>query len=133
VTQRLLKGVLAGTVAYGDDALAGIARHCTRKEDDANKVERLTLKQAAAVLLAGRVGEHFDAVVTGVKPDATYVRLLDPPAEGRVVRGEAGLDVGDRVCVTLVRTDPKRGHIDFERDRAEGQGLRDTGRDRGGD
>ena len=71
-------------------------------------------KAAAALLLERRIGATFDAIVTGVKRDATYVRLLSPPAEGRVVRGEAGMDVGERVRVRLVRTDAERGHIDFE-------------------
>ncbi|MEJ7812461.1 MAG: RNB domain-containing ribonuclease [Gemmatimonadaceae bacterium] len=116
VTQRLLKACLARAASpYSESALTGIAARCTRKEDDANKVERTMRKVAAAALLAGREGEAFDAIVTGAKPDATYVRLLAPPVEGRVVRGEAGLDVGDPVRVTLVRTDAAKGFIDFAR------------------
>jgi VacB/RNase II family 3'-5' exoribonuclease len=114
VTQRLVKAVLAGQPGpYGDDELAAIATQCTRKEDDARRVERRMRKIAAAVLLAPRVGEIFDAIVTGVTPDGTYARLVAPPAEGRIVRGEAGLDVGDRISVRLLATDPGRGFIDF--------------------
>ena len=42
------------------------------------------------------------------------MRLLHPPAEGRVVRDEHGLDVGDSVRVRLLATDPDRGYVDFE-------------------
>jgi exoribonuclease-2 len=45
------------------------------------------------------------------------VRLFSPPIEGRVERGAAGLDVGDRVAVTLLSTDVERGFIDFARAR----------------
>jgi len=115
VTQRLIKAAIAGVPApYSDAELDTIARHCTEREDAANKVERMARKAAAALLLEKRIGATFDAIVTGVKRDATYVRLLSPPAEGRVVRGEAGMDVGERVRVRLVRTDAERGHIDFQ-------------------
>jgi VacB/RNase II family 3'-5' exoribonuclease len=115
VTQRLVKAALAGAPApYTDDELAAIARQCTEREDAANRVERVTRKAAAAELLAHRIGSVFTGIVTGVNKDGTYVRLLSPPAEGRVVRGEEGLDVGERVRVRLLHTDPARGHIDFE-------------------
>lgn len=116
VTQRLIRAVLAGAPPpYSDDALDGIARNCTLKEDAARKVERRMNKRIAAVALAGRIGETFSAVVTGVKPKGVFVRVLDPPVEGRLMRGEHGLDVGDRVRVTLLATDPERGFIDFGR------------------
>lgn len=114
VTQRLVKAALAGAPApYADDALAEVARHCTEREDAARAVERTARKSAAAVLLGPRVGDWFDAIVTGATPKGTFVRLLAPPAEGRVVRGEAGLDVGDRVRVRLVAVDAARGFLDF--------------------
>jgi exoribonuclease-2 len=116
VTQRLVKAAIAGAPApYTDDELAAIAKQCTDRENAANRVERVTRKAAAAELLAHRIGNVFHAIVTGVNKDGTYVRLLSPPAEGRVMRGEEGMDVGERVSVRLVRTDPVRGHIDFER------------------
>jgi VacB/RNase II family 3'-5' exoribonuclease len=117
VTQRLLKGVLAGGgQPYDDSALSAIALRCTEREDEANRVERQVRKQAAAVLLADRVGASFDALVTGASPKGTWVRILRPPVEGRVMRGEEGLDVGDKVRVRLIGTDPFRGFIDFARD-----------------
>jgi exoribonuclease-2 len=117
VTQRLLKGVLSGGgPPYDDSALSAIALRCTQREDEANRVERQVRKQAAAVLLADRVGARFDALVTGASPKGTWVRVLRPPVEGRVIRGEEGLDVGDKVRVRLVGTDPARGFIDFARD-----------------
>ncbi|HEY8090484.1 MAG TPA: RNB domain-containing ribonuclease [Polyangiaceae bacterium] len=116
VTQRLLKAALARKSApYPDLALAAIAAHCTQKENDARKVERTTRKQAAAVLLGGRIGQEFDAIVTGAADKGTFARLIQPPAEGRIIAGQAGLDVGDRVRVRLVATDPRRGFIDFVR------------------
>ncbi|HXN47587.1 MAG TPA: RNB domain-containing ribonuclease [Bryobacteraceae bacterium] len=116
VTQRLIGAVLAKQPApYSDDALDGIARNCTLKEDAARKVERIMQKRIAAVALAGRVGESFPAVVTGVTPKGVFVRVIDPPIEGRLMRGEQGVDVGDRVRVTLLATDPQRGFIDFGR------------------
>jgi exoribonuclease-2 len=116
VTQRLLKATFADAApAYTDEELDAIARRCTEKEDDARKVERTMRKVAAAALLAHRIGETFDAVVTGVASKGTFVRLLAPPAEGRVVRGEHGMDVGDSVRVKLVATEPARGFIDFVR------------------
>jgi exoribonuclease-2 len=116
VTQRLLKTALfSGPVAYGDDELEVLAEHCTGMEDEANKVERLVRKAAAALLLEQRIGEAFDAIVTGASPKGTWVRLLDPPVEGRLERGFEGLDVGDRVRVRLVSTDAERGFIDFAR------------------
>ncbi len=116
VTQRLIQAVLARRPApYSDDALAQIARNCTLKEDAARKVERAMHKRIGAVALAGRVGECFQGVVTGVTPKGVFVRVLDPPVEGRLMRGERGVDVGDRVSVTLLATDPQRGFIDFGR------------------
>jgi VacB/RNase II family 3'-5' exoribonuclease len=115
VTQRLVKAAIAGSPApYTDEELTTIAARCTERENAANKVERVARKSAAAILLADRIGNEFDAIVTGVNADGTYVRLLSPPAEGRVMRGQAGMDVGERVRVRLTRTDPTRGFIDFE-------------------
>jgi len=115
VTQRLVKAVLAGAPApYTDDELAAIAARCTEREDAARAVERTVRKAAAAVLLASRIGETFDAIVTGAARKGTFVRLLQPPAEGRVVRGDAGMDVGERVRVRLVAVDPEKGFVDFE-------------------
>lgn len=115
VTQRLVKAAIAKSPApYTDDELMVIAAHCTERENAANRVERTARKAAAALLLADRIGDVFDAIVTGVNTDGTYVRLLSPPAEGRVMKGEAGMDVGERVRVRLTRTDAARGFIDFE-------------------
>jgi VacB/RNase II family 3'-5' exoribonuclease len=116
VTQRLVKAAIAGAAApYTDDELAAIAKQCTERESAANRVERIVRKAAAAILLASRIGDVFDAIVTGVNKDGTYVRLLSPPAEGRVMKGEQGMDVGERVHVKLIRTDPVHGFIDFVR------------------
>ena len=116
VTQRLVKAALAERPPpYDDGELAALARHCTEQEDNAAKVERQVRKSAAALLLAPRIGERFDAIVTGASEKGTWVRIARPAVEGKVVRGFEGLDVGDRVRVVLVRTDVERGFIDFER------------------
>jgi len=114
VTQRLVKSVLAGTPSpYTEDELTGIAKNCTVREDAARKVERMVRKTAAALLLANRIGAHFQAIVTGVKKEGTFVRVLDPPVEGMLVRGGRNVDVGDKINVTLLSTNPERGFIDF--------------------
>ncbi len=114
VTQRLLKAALAAQATpYSNDELLALARHCTDQEDNAAKVERQVRKSAAALLLSSRVGARFDAIVTGASDKGTWVRIAGPTAEGRVVRGFDGLDVGDHVRVELVHTDVERGFIDF--------------------
>ena len=90
-----------------------LAKHCTEKEDAANKVERQVGKSAAALLLDSRIGEQFDAIVTGASDKGTWARLLNIPVEGKAVRGFAGLDVGDRIRVRLISIDVERGFIDF--------------------
>jgi VacB/RNase II family 3'-5' exoribonuclease len=117
ITQRLLKAAMSKTaLPYTMPELTALAAHCTRKEDDATKVERRVTKSAAALLLTGRVGESFDAIVTGASSKGTWVRLTHPPVEGRLERGASGLDVGDPVRVTLIHTDVEQGFIDFARD-----------------
>ena len=116
ITQRLLKAVLAGQPApYGNADLEALAKHCTEEEDAAKKVERQVGKSAAAMLLEARIGERFDAIVTGAAAKGTWVRLLDPPVEGRLVQGSEGVNVGRRVRVQLTRTDVEQGFIDFKR------------------
>jgi exoribonuclease-2 len=116
VTQRLIKAVLAGRAApYSDDELSRIAAACTAKEDAARKVERAMSKRIAAVAMGRRIGDAFDAIVTGVTPHGTFVRTLQPHVEGLLAQGQQGLDVGDRLRVKLVHTDVERGYIDFAR------------------
>ncbi len=116
ITQRLLKAALSGSPPpYEREELEELARHCTEKEDDASKVERQVGKSAAAMLLESRIGERFDAIVTGASEKGTWVRLPNPPVEGRLIRGHEGADVGQRVRVQLVHTDVERGYIDFKR------------------
>ncbi len=116
VTQRIVKAVLAAAPPpYTDDQLSQIARNCTVREDAARKVERQVRKIAAAMLFHDRVGEQFKAIVTGNKASGTYVRVVDPPVEGRLMRGEKGVDVGDEIEVELLSTNPQKGFIDFGR------------------
>jgi len=116
ITQRLVKGALAGEPpAYDAAELGVLATHCTEQEDDADKVERLVRKSAAALLLEQRIGQRFDAVVTGASEKGTWVRIFQPPAEGKLVHGWEGLEVGDKLRVKLISTDVERGFIDFAR------------------
>jgi exoribonuclease-2 len=115
VTQRVVKAMLAGEAPpYSDDELDAIAKHCNERESAARKVERTMQKRVAAVALAGSIGKSFHGVITGASDKGVYVRVFDPPVEGKVVRGEQGLDVGDTVDVTLLHTDPQHAFIDFE-------------------
>ncbi len=116
VNQRLLKAVLGGNpVPYSSDKLSDLAIWLTDREKGSKKVERFMRKAAAAMLLADQTGKIFEALVTGASPKGTYVRLLAPPAEGRVMAGERGLIVGQKIRVRLKKTDPYNGFIDFDR------------------
>ena len=119
ITQRLAKAAIAKKpVPYSIDELTTLATHCTEQEDAANKVERQVGKSAAALLLGPRIGEQFDAIVTGAADKGTWARLLTVPVEGRVVKGFEGLDVGQRTRVQLLSVDVDRGFIDFKRVRS---------------
>lgn len=116
INQRLLKSLLDNRpVPYSADELVDYAAWLTDREKGSKKVERFMRKAAAAVLLQDRIGEVFPALVTGASAKGTYVRLISPPAEGRVVRGERAMWVGQDVRVRLLKTDPYNGFIDFER------------------
>lgn len=116
VTERLLKALQSRRPApYSDAELDDIARNCTLKEDAARKVQRDMTKRIAALAMQHRLGETFPAVVTGVTRKGVFVRILTPPVEGRLMHGEEGLDVGDRLHVRLLAADPARGYIDFGR------------------
>ena len=116
VTQRLVKAAIAGLPApYSYEELDALARHLTEEEDAASKVERQVGKSAAALVLESRIGEQFDAFVTGASEKGTWARLLEIPVDGRVVSGSQGVDVGDRIRVQLTSVDVERGYIDFSR------------------
>ncbi len=122
ITQRLLKAAIAGRPSpYNLDELSALATHCTEQEDAANKVERQVAKSAAALLLEGRIGEEFEAIVTGAAAKGTWARLIGVPVEGRLVQGYEGADVGQRVRVRLIATDVGRGYIDLARVGRSGQ------------
>ena len=116
VTQRLLKAAIEGNPSpYSIAELEDLAAHCTEEEDVVNKVERQVGKSAAALLLQSRIGEKFAAIVTGASEKGTWVRLLQMPVEGKLMRGFAGLDVGDPVQVQLTLVDVEQGFIDFKK------------------
>jgi exoribonuclease-2 len=114
VTQRILHAMMRGEAApYSDADLAAIAAHCNDADKALRKIERDMQKRVAAVAMASRIGEVFAGVVTGSSDKGVYVRVIQPPFEGRVIQGEDGLDVGDKVMVKLLHTDPARAFIDF--------------------
>ena len=116
IAHRLLKMALdKQPLPYSEDELGALADHCTKQEDAANKVERQVRKSAAACLLSSRIHEKFDGLVTGASEKGTWVRIFKPPVEGKLVHGEEGLDIGDRVKVKLMHVDVDRGFIDFAR------------------
>ncbi len=116
VTQRLMKASLAGQASpYSDAELSTVAQNCTVKGNAERKVERTMAKRIAAVAMRNRIGQVFDAIVTGANANGTFVRALQPHVEGMLVHGQQGLDVGDRLRVKLVRTDVQQGYIDFAR------------------
>lgn len=114
VTQRVLHAMMRGEAApYSDAELAAIAAHCNDADTTLRKIERHMQKRVAAVAMASHLGEVFAGVVTGSSDKGVYVRVIQPPFEGRVIQDEQGLDVGDKVNVKLLHTDPARAFIDF--------------------
>ena len=115
INQRLQKSVLDKRPSqYSVEDLVSLSSWLSDREKESKKVERFMRKAAAAVLLRNRIGDSFEAIVTGASAKGTYVRLFAPPAEGRIIRGEQGLRVGQNVVVRLLKTDPYNGFLDFE-------------------
>ena len=116
ITNRIVKAALAKAPSpYSDAELGDLAPHCTEQEDNADKVERQVRKSAAALLLEKRIGERFDGVVTGASEKGTWVRIFNPPVEGKLVHGDDGLKIGQKLRVKLISTDFERGFVDFVR------------------
>jgi len=114
VTQRVLHAMMTNAPApYSDPELSAIALHCNESDKALRKIERTMQKRVAAVAMSSRIGQVFNGVVTGASDKGVYVRVISPPFEGRVVQGGDGLDVGDKVSVKLIHTDPARAFIDF--------------------
>jgi len=125
VTQRILHAMMDGAEPpYSDAELAAIATHCNEADKALRKIERAMQKRVAAVAMAHRIGEVFRGVVTGASEKGVYARVIDPPFEGRVIQNEDGLDVGDRVSVKLLHTDPERAFIDFAKVSGNQNGAR---------
>ena len=114
LAHRLLKAAMQkAKTPYDKDELQFLASHCTTQEDAADKVERQVRKSAGALLLSSRIGQYFDGIITGASSAGTWARAFDPPVEGKVVHGEIGLDVGDRIRMKLIGVNVERGFIDF--------------------
>lgn len=115
VTQRLLKAAISGnTVPYRPEELEKIASHCTLREDDVKKVERQVEKSANAILMESRIGEEFDAIISGASPKGTWIRLFHPHVEGKLEKGFTGLKVGQKIKARLISINVENGFIDFE-------------------
>jgi exoribonuclease-2 len=116
VTQRIVKAMIANEPPpYSDDELGALAQHINERTSATRKVERTMQKRIAAVALASHIGQHFEGVITGANQKGTFIRVFNPPVEGMIVKGAAGLDVGDTTTVTLSHTDPAHAFIDFTR------------------
>ncbi len=114
ITQRLIKGILSNASSpYTIDELEKLAKQCTEKEDLAEKVERKMRKSAACVLLASKINQEFEALVTGSSISGTWVRILSPPADGKLIQGYEHIDIGDKIRVKLVHVSIEKGFIDF--------------------
>ncbi|MDD4309883.1 MAG: RNB domain-containing ribonuclease [Candidatus Cloacimonetes bacterium] len=115
ITQRLLKASLSGNPSpYGIPELEALAGHCTKMEDAVKKVERQVAKSVAAMHLHTRIGEHFEAIVTGASQKGTWVQIRHPHVEGKLMDAGTDLDVGERVTVKLISTNVDKGFIDFQ-------------------
>ena len=114
VTQRMIKSVLMEAPApYSAAELEALALHCTQQEDAARKVERRMRKSESALMLAGHIGQVFEAVVTGKTASGTWVRVFAPPVEGMLTSQTTDHDVGELLRVKLVHTNVEQGFIDF--------------------
>lgn len=116
ITQRLVKAALLGAKSpYSDEQLEALATHCNEQGSDANKVERQVRKSEAALVLQPRIGQVFAGIITSVSSKGVWLRVFSPPVDGRLVAGEAGLRVGQKLNAKLLVADVERGFIDFER------------------
>jgi exoribonuclease-2 len=114
VTSRQIKAILAGLPSpYSEADIAAIALQCNQQEGAAHKVERQLRKSEAALLLETQIGRSFDAIVTGKNASGMWVRIIEPPVEGKLANADDSLKVGDALRVTLVSTDFERGFMDF--------------------
>jgi exoribonuclease-2 len=114
IIQRLIKAALSGRpTPYGKNEISEAATRCTDREMAAKRVERFMVKAEAAALLEGKIGQEFDAIVTGASEKGVYARLIDPPVEGRLVDARRGTRVGMNMRVRLVNLDPRHGFVDL--------------------
>ncbi len=117
LTQRiLLSSLYKQRLPYSKEELQSLATHCTKAQEVADKIERRLKKCAQALVISKHIGDEFDAIVTGAGNKGTWVRTFSPPVEGKIIKGEGGLDVGDKIRVKLISTNPRAGHIDFIKD-----------------
>lgn len=93
-------------------ALARLPELMAASDALAAKVERACLDQVEAWLLAGRVGQDFEAVVLRADDNKADVLLSDPPVLAKCAG--AGLPEGARVTIRLVDVDVDARTVSFE-------------------
>lgn len=114
ISQRQYKAFLNGKESpYSSEELSRLAVHCTQQEDSAMKVERQVSKSASAAFLSSQIGTIFQGIITGVNEKGTWVRIFQPPVEGKIIHGFERLKIGDKVSVQLTYVDVAKGFIDF--------------------
>ena len=96
-----------------DTAFADLPAAMQRGSSVANRVDRAAIDLAEAILLRGRVGETFDAVVTDEDDRGARIQICDPAVVTRTVARR--VDPGDDIRVKLTRVDVDERSIDVER------------------
>ena len=85
----------------------------SRADARAGQIDRAVIDLAEAVMLQGREGETFEAVVTDEDERGVRMQLKDLPIVTRIAAHR--VDPGDEVRVRLVEADPERRTIVFQR------------------
>jgi ribonuclease R len=135
VVHRLLDRWIRHRKAAADETeLVALGEHCSKMERRAETAERELVKTKILTYLSGKLGERFDAVITGVADYGFFAQVEQFPAEGLVhisslvddyyLFDEAGhalegrrtrrrFRLGDRVRVEVARVDLPKRMLDF--------------------
>lgn len=134
VHRQLARLMRQGRAPADAQELEVLARHCSDCERRAEAATRELVKRRILAYLADRVGEEYDAVVTGVAEYGIFAQGEQMPAEGRVHVSALGQDyfrldeeaqalegkrdgrrfrLGDRIRVAVARVDQERLQLDW--------------------
>jgi exoribonuclease R len=94
------------------EAFAKLPAVMARADALGSRIERASIDLAEAVLLDGREGETFQAIVTEVDQRGARIQLCDLPVIARI--GSVEVEPGLALPVTLVKADPGLGTIEFQ-------------------